>query len=107
MTDTTQLAREKLLKDFNDVVADTEQLLKSVAAAGGEKAQGVRAEVEKRLEAAKQRLHEMEATALERTRAAAQATDEYVHAKPWQSIAIVAGIAAVIGIVLGLLLNRR
>ncbi len=107
MTDTTQVARDKLLHDFNEVVADTEQLLKSVAGAGGEKAQALRANVEQSLRTARERLRELEQDALERTRAAARATDEYVHEHPWRAVGIGAAIAAIIGIVVGLLLNRR
>ena len=106
MTD-TQVARDKLLKDFNEVVSDTEQLLKSVASAGNEKSQALKANVEQSLKLAKERLRELQDEAVDRTRIAAKRTDEYVHANPWQSIGIVAGIAAVVGIVLGLLLNRR
>lgn len=103
----TKVARDKLLHDFNEVVSDTEQLLKSVAAAGGEKTQALRAGVEENLKVAKDRLRELQDQAVERTRAVAKTADQYVHANPWQSVAIVAGICAVIGIVLGLLLNRR
>lgn len=106
MTD-TQVAREKLLHDFNEVVSDTEQLLKSVASAGGEKSQALRANVEQSLKLAKDRLRDLQDEATSRAKAAVQKTDTYVHANPWQSIGIVAGIAAVVGLVLGLLLNRR
>ncbi|HXZ48830.1 MAG TPA: DUF883 family protein [Usitatibacter sp.] len=102
-----QVAREKLLQDFNDVVADTEQLLKSVSSAGGEKTQALRASVEQNLKLAKERLQQIERAAVDRSRMAAKATDEYVHMHPWQSIAIAAGAGATVGIVLGLLLNRR
>ena len=107
MKDTTQVAREKLLQDFNEVVADTEQLLKSVANAGGEKTQALRANVEQSLKLAKEKLLEIQEETVERTRAAAKKTDEYVHDHPWQSLAVVAGVSAVVGVVLGLLLNRR
>src|SRR5690348_6810421 len=103
----TQVAKEKLLQDFNEVVSDTEQLLKSIAAAGGEKTQALRTSAEESLKIAKERLRVMQDGAVERTRAAAKAADGYVHANPWQSMAIVAGVSAVVGIVLGLLLNRR
>jgi ElaB/YqjD/DUF883 family membrane-anchored ribosome-binding protein len=104
MTDTVS---GKLLKDFNEVVSDTEQLLKSVTSAGNEKTQALKANVEQSLKLAKERLHELQDEAVDRTRAAAKRTDEYVHANPWQSIGVAAAIAAVAGIVLGLLLNRR
>ena len=107
MTDITQVAREKLLHDFNEVVSDTEALLKSVGAAGGEKTQALRANVEQSLKLAKERLQDLQDQAIEGARAAAKKTDEYVHDHPWQSLAVVAGVSAVVGVVLGLLLNRR
>jgi ElaB/YqjD/DUF883 family membrane-anchored ribosome-binding protein len=103
----TQTAKDQLVRDFNEVIADTEQLLKSVAAAGGEKGSALRASVEQNLKSAKEQLRKFEETAIERTRATARATDQYVHANPWQSIAIASGLAAIVGIVVGLLLNRR
>lgn len=106
MTD-SHAARDKLVHDFNEVVADTEQLLKSVASAGGEKTQALRANVEQSLAVARERLKELQQEAAERTRAAATRADRYVHDNPWQSLGIVAAVAAVLGVVLGLLLNRR
>jgi len=106
-TTNTRVATDKLVQDFNEVVTDAEQLLKSIAAAGGEKSQALRATLEENLKTSRERLRELEERAVERTRAAARATDAYVHGHPWQSIAIVAGITAIVGIVVGLLLNRR
>ena len=103
----TQATREKLLDDVNTVIADSEQLLKTMASAGAEKAQSLRADLVRKLEIARERLDEIEDMALERTRAAVKQTDEYVRENPWQSIAIAAGIAAIVGAVIGLLLNRR
>ena len=101
------VTKTKLAEDFNEVIADTEQLLKSVASGGGEKATALRAAIEQNLKAAKDRLQELEEAAAQRARAAAKAADNYVHGHPWQSIGIAAGIAAIVGVVVGLLLNRR
>ncbi len=49
------------------------------------------------------RLVEAEEVLLEKSRAAARATDAYVHESPWTAI----GIAAGIGLVVGLALGRR
>jgi ElaB/YqjD/DUF883 family membrane-anchored ribosome-binding protein len=38
-----------------------------------------------------------------RAKAAATATDDYVHEKPWQAI----GVAAAVGLALGVLIGRR
>lgn len=102
-----EVTKDQLIEEFNAVVAETAQLLKSVANAGGEKAGAVRASVEQNLAIAKDRLRNLQQAATEKTQAAAQATDEYVHEHPWQAIGIAAGLNVVIGVVIGLMLNRR
>jgi len=104
---TTEVTREKLLQDFNMVVAETEQLLKAAATAGGDKAAVWRESVEEKLRAAKDKLVQLEEAAVEKTVAAAEATDSYVHDKPWQAIGIMAGVGVAVGLAIGLLLNRR
>jgi len=103
----TQAARDKLLEDVSAVIADSEQLLKAMASAGGEKAQVLRGDLERKLAMARERLDEIEAMALARTREAAKRADAYVHENPWQSLAIAAAAAAFVGVLVGLLLNRR
>ena len=103
----TQAARDKLIEDFSAVIADSEVLLKAMAAAGGDKAQALRGDLERKLREARTRMDELQSAALERSRVAARKADEYVHENPWESIAIGAGIAAVIGLVVGLLIGRR
>jgi ElaB/YqjD/DUF883 family membrane-anchored ribosome-binding protein len=106
MSDTVTKQKEKLLQDFNEVVADAEQLLKSVAASGGDKAQALRQNVEEKLEVARKRLAEIEREVVAQARAAARNADDYVHHKPWQAVGIAAGVGALVGVLLGLLLNR-
>jgi ElaB/YqjD/DUF883 family membrane-anchored ribosome-binding protein len=98
----TAASRDKLLQDFNQVVADTEDLLRSIAAAGGDKASALRSKVEDSLQSTKERLGELQEAAMERGTAAARATDDYVHENPWQAI----GIAAAVGVLVGLLISR-
>lgn len=104
---TNEVTKDQLIEEFNSVVAETEQLLKSVATAGGEKADALGTSVEKNLAIAKDRLRNLQHAATEKTRAAVHATDEYVHEHPWQAIGIAAGLSAAIGVVMGVLLNRR
>ena len=96
-------AREQLLRDFNQVVSDTEELLRSLASVGGEKAAAARESVEENLATAKKRLRDLQGSAVERATDAARATDDYVHENPWQVIAIAAGV----GVLVGLVLNSR
>lgn len=100
-------SRKKLVEDFNAVIADTEQLLKALAASGAEKGSALRVSAEQNLEVARKRLRELQAGAVERSIVAAEATDDYVRANPWQSIGIAAVAAALVGFIMGLLLNRR
>ncbi|MGL4406875.1 MAG: DUF883 family protein [Zoogloea sp.] len=96
-------ANEKLVSDFKAVVADTEELLRLTADQTGDKAVEVRARLREKLAGAKVKLQELEAAVVEKTKAAARATDEYVHENPWKAV----GVAAGAGFLLGLLLNRR
>ena len=95
-------AKQQLLDDFSKVVTDAEGLLKAVRDVPGEKAEAMRASVEARLGAAKQRLRDIQTDTVERATAAAKAADTYVHDNPWPLI----GAAAAVGFVLGLVVSR-
>ena len=96
----TQAAKEKLFEDFGLVIEDSQQLLKAMAAAPGERAQALRGDLERKLGEARKRLDEIQGTAMERGRAAVQQTDEYVHENPWTLI----GVAAAVGLIVGLVI---
>lgn len=98
---------DKLINDFRQVVADSEELMRSLAALGGEKTATLRAGAEANLRAARARLGSLEAAAVERGRAAAAATDEYVHSNPWQSIGLAALVAGIAGFIIGIMTSRR
>lgn len=100
---TSDVTKDQLIHDFKVVVADAEALLKATAGQGGEAVAAARARAEESLASVKARMTEAEAALVARTRAAAKATDEYVHGHPWQAI----GIAASVGVVIGLLIGRR
>lgn len=97
MDSNVRAARQQLVDDFSKVVADAEGLLKAVRDVPGEKAEAMRASVEARLGAAKERLRTIQDSAIEKTTAAAKAADTYVHDNPWPLI----GAAALVGFVLG------
>ncbi len=101
--DPADVTKEQLIRDFKVVVADAEALLKATSGQTGEAMAEVRSRVSESLAAAKEKFSDAEAALVARTRAAAKATDEYVHVHPWQAI----GIAASVGVVVGLLIGRR
>jgi ElaB/YqjD/DUF883 family membrane-anchored ribosome-binding protein len=100
---TAEVTTDQLLADLKTVMNDAEALLRATSTQTGEKIQEVRARAEESLRQAKQRLSSIEDEALRRAREVADATDGYVRENPWQSV----GIAAGVGLLLGLLLARR
>jgi len=103
MADNIESSRDKLVDEFSSVLNEAEDMLKRAANETGDKAKDLRAQVEAKLLAAKLQLQELQGLAADRAKEAARATDDYVHDHPWQ----VVGIAAGIGFVAGLLMNRR
>lgn len=97
------VTKEKLISDFKVVVADAEALLKATAGQSGEALAAVRARVGESLAVAKAKMTEAEAELVVKAKAAATATDEYVHTHPWHAV----GAAAGVGLVIGLLIGRR
>src|SRR4029078_4749453 len=95
-----EITTDQLLADLKTVMNDAEALLRATSTQTGEKIQEVRARAEESLRQAKARLTSLEDEALRRAREVADATDEYVRENPWQSV----GIAAGVGLLLGLLL---
>ncbi len=98
-----EVTTDQLVADLKVVMQDAEALLRATSAQTGEKIQEVRARAEQSLQQARERLAEVEEEALRRARELADATEEYVRDNPWQAV----GIAAGIGLVLGVLISRR
>jgi ElaB/YqjD/DUF883 family membrane-anchored ribosome-binding protein len=101
MSGTELVTRDKLIADLRVVVGDAEELLKLTAGQAGEKITAVRERVQKGLGEAKAKLVELEGAAVDKTKAAARATDTYVHENPWKSIGVAAGVAFLLGLVIG------
>lgn len=95
--------RDKFVKDMRTVISDAENLLRATANQAGEQIAVARERIQDSLHQAKVKLAEAEAVVRERAAQAARYTDEYVHDNPWHAI----GVAAGIGLVLGILLARR
>lgn len=100
---TTEVNKDKLVADLKVVVADAEELLRATASQAGEKVSAARERIQASLATAKVKLADAERAALEKAKQAARVTDEYVHENPWRAV----GIAAVAGLVLGVLIARR
>ncbi len=99
----SDVTTDKLVADLKAVVHDAEALLKATSAQTGEKIQEARARAEDSLRQAKARLTQAEEEALKRARELADATEEYVRDNPWRSVGIAAGIGLVLGLLISLL----
>lgn len=102
-TMTTNVSREKLLADLKVLVADTEELLRATAGQVGEKAAIARERIQASLAATKDKLADAERALVDKTKQAARVADAYVHEHPWSAV----GVAAAVGVVLGMLISRR
>lgn len=96
-------SKDKLVQDFKIVVADAEELLKATASQAGEKVSAARERIQDSVHRAKIKLAEAEDALMHTTKQAARATDEYVHENPWRAV----GVAAGVGLIIGLLIGRR
>jgi len=100
---TEHVTTARLKADLAAVMRDAEALIKASADQGGEKVGEARAKIRESLEAARARLLEAEQMARRHGEEAVVATEEYVRRNPWQAV----GVAAGIGLVMGVLLARR
>jgi ElaB/YqjD/DUF883 family membrane-anchored ribosome-binding protein len=94
---------EKLVADAKVVLEDVESLLGQAANATGQHAQDLRTRASEALSRAKLRLQDAQYAVSTNTKAAARATDDWVHDNPWGAI----GVAAGVGFLVGLLVSRR
>ena len=98
-----QVSTEKLFADLEAVVRDAEALVKATAGQGNDKLQEVRARAEETLKQARSRIDAAEDDALRQVKELAGAAEGYVRDNPWRAV----GMAAGVGLLVGLLLGRR
>lgn len=103
MDEMTMVQKDKLMSDLRTVISDAEEVLRMTADEAGESAADLRSRVQARMNQAKADLVHLQEVAVAKARAAGHAADDFVHDNPWKSI----GIAAGIGLVVGLLVSRR
>ncbi len=103
MPEYSEVSKDKLVADMKVVIADAEELLKATASAAGDKVSAARARMEDSLRTARIKVAEAQEVVVDKAKAAARATDDYVHANPWRAV----GIAAGVGLIVGMLISRR
>jgi len=96
-------AKDQLASDFGTLVSDAEELLRSTASYSGDAVNTARDKFKGTLDYYKGRVAETQKTVVGKIDQAATATDGYVHENPWR----VAGVAALVGLLIGVLLHRK
>ena len=97
------MATQKLVADLRILAIDAEELVKATAAETGERISKARGKLQQAVAELKPRIARAEAMVEDAARSAANSSDAYVHEKPWTAI----GIAAGVGLLVGLLIGRR
>jgi ElaB/YqjD/DUF883 family membrane-anchored ribosome-binding protein len=95
--------REEVMSEIKMILSDAEEFLKQAATATGERAHELQEKALSQLRQASAKVADVQVVVVEKGKKVARATDDYVHAHPWQTAGIVAGI----GIAIGLLINRK
>ncbi|MGT2492755.1 DUF883 family protein [Cupriavidus basilensis] len=103
-SETTARKQEKLMSDVKTVLSDAEELLKQAASTTGEKAAELRERGMGLLKQAKEKAQDLQDAVVTKSKRRPHAPpDDYVHDHPWRAV----GVAAGVGLLIGLLLNRK
>lgn len=97
-----ETSRDKLVGDLKTLIGDAEELLKATTSQAGEKISAARQRIEQSLIEGKKSLADAEKVFINKSKECAEIADDYVRENPWSAV----GVAAGIGLVLGLLIRR-
>jgi ElaB/YqjD/DUF883 family membrane-anchored ribosome-binding protein len=89
--------------DMRTLVRDAQDLFREATTATGEKADALRARGLTMLDAALAKAQDVQAAALETGKEMAETADNFVQENPWKAV----GIAAGVGLLVGVLIARR
>lgn len=101
--DSDATGKEKLITDLKTLVSDAEELLKATASQAGERISAARQKIEQSLVEGRKALTDAETTLRQKSKECAEIADDYVRENPWGAV----GIAAAIGLALGLLIRSK
>jgi len=100
---TAASTKDQLVSDLKRVISEAEQLLHATAGQAGSEVANLRSRIQESLQSARANLADAQAAVVDKAKAAGRATDDYVHDHPWKAV----GVAAGVGLLLGLLIGRR
>jgi ElaB/YqjD/DUF883 family membrane-anchored ribosome-binding protein len=94
--------KDRLVDDLKSLISDAEELLRATTNQAGEAVAAARQKIERSLIEGKKALSDAEQVVIQRSKEAADIADDYVRENPWSAI----GIAAGVGLLVGLLMRR-
>jgi ElaB/YqjD/DUF883 family membrane-anchored ribosome-binding protein len=80
-------ARDKIVSDFRSLATHAQDLLQATASYSGDNVAAAREKLLESLADAREQMKEAQDYAIDQTRRAMKLSDEFVHERPWQSIA--------------------
>ena len=92
-----------IAQEFQDFVADMEDLVKASTSLTGDDLLRAKASLKARVAAARSFIEELPGTISAQVRNSAKFADGYVREQPWRTI----GVTAAVGLLIGFLLGRR
>jgi len=98
-----QIPTEQLIGDFKALMADAEALIKATASHEDGAIASIRSKAIDTLSNAKENLSQLEGTVSDKAKVIAESTDDFVHRNPWEAV----GVAAGLGLLIGLLIRRH
>lgn len=103
LADSAGHIKDSAASEIKSLIADVEDLVARVSDLKDADVIKVRNKVEQAIASAKQGLSDGADAVKRKARQAASTADDYVHESPWQAL----GIAALVGVVVGILATRR
>ena len=100
---TTGNAQSGLAREYHDFLADVEHLISSATSLTSDDLVRAKARLTAHIASARASVVDASGAVVERARAGAKATDNYVRARPWQAV----GISTGLGILVGFMFGRR
>jgi ElaB/YqjD/DUF883 family membrane-anchored ribosome-binding protein len=97
-----ETTKDRLVTDLKSLIGDAEELLKATTSQAGEKIAVARQRIEQSLVEGRKALADAEKVVINKSKECAEIADDYVRENPWTAV----GIAAGVGVLLGLLIRR-
>ena len=103
LQDDQQADSESLIAEFKSLMVDAEALIKATEDHPGAAISSLRNKALETLAGAKESISSAEGKLFDKAKSAAEGADDFVHRNPWEAV----GVAAGLGLLIGLFIGRR